>query len=192
MYSTVNNRWYARGIWPSPVLMRTGDLDEYNYEHERDTTWSELFFDLIFVVALARLGDLARCGLVCVCMCTLCAKIQHITHTHSHTRTLNAMRVGSSSPHRPPQGVCSFECMYVCLWYNTCARTSASCALRDSKDSGVSFEDGTYFLYFAIYWLLWLNSTNYGTRFGSNDLPNICFFAVCRVGGCVRGAEGLW
>ena len=40
--------------------MRKGLFAEDEYETERDMTWSELFFDLIFVVAIARLGEHLR------------------------------------------------------------------------------------------------------------------------------------
>ena len=42
-------------------MLRTGSVDD-DYEHERETTWSELFFDLVFVVAIARLGEHLRNG----------------------------------------------------------------------------------------------------------------------------------
>jgi hypothetical protein len=45
---------------PKPKLLRTGLTAEDEYDTERDMTWSELFFDLIFVVAIARLGEHLR------------------------------------------------------------------------------------------------------------------------------------
>ena len=46
-----------------PVMSRGLTMDD-NYEHERKMTWSELFFDLIFVTGVRLLGDLLRVGLV--------------------------------------------------------------------------------------------------------------------------------
>ena len=53
-------KWWARGFCPRPRLLRTVDVQDTDYEKERDITWSELFFDLIFVVAIARLGENLR------------------------------------------------------------------------------------------------------------------------------------
>lgn len=47
----------AGTLWPKPRAIRDGDVNDLDYQHERDMTWSELFFDLIFVVAIARLGE---------------------------------------------------------------------------------------------------------------------------------------
>ena len=52
-----SRKWHIRGLCPAPRLLRPGDFNNMSYESERDITWSELYFDLIFVVALARLGD---------------------------------------------------------------------------------------------------------------------------------------
>ena len=48
--------WYSRGFCPRPRLLRTVDVEDTDYEKERDVTWSELFFDLIFVVGICTLG----------------------------------------------------------------------------------------------------------------------------------------
>jgi hypothetical protein len=37
-----------------------GTANDLDYEHEKEMTSSELFFDLIFVVGIARLGEHAR------------------------------------------------------------------------------------------------------------------------------------
>lgn len=50
-----------RLLFLGPRLLRTGSVDD-EYEHERETTWSELFFDLVYVVAIARLGQHLREG----------------------------------------------------------------------------------------------------------------------------------
>ena len=55
--SSNGESWYSRGFCPPPRLLRTLDVDDRSYEKERDVSWSELFFDLIFVVATARLGE---------------------------------------------------------------------------------------------------------------------------------------
>ena len=44
--------WYSSGFFPPPKLLRSGE--------ERDVSWSELFFDLVFVVVFARGGDQLR------------------------------------------------------------------------------------------------------------------------------------
>ena len=44
--------WYSSGFFPAPKLLRSGE--------ERDVSWSELFFDLVFVVVFARGGDIER------------------------------------------------------------------------------------------------------------------------------------
>ena len=41
--------WYSNGFFPPPTLLRSGE--------ERDVSWSELFFDLVFVVTFARSGE---------------------------------------------------------------------------------------------------------------------------------------
>lgn len=51
---TNTRKWYLQGLWPRPVLLRIGDVGD-EYEHDRETTVSELFFDLVYVVAIARL-----------------------------------------------------------------------------------------------------------------------------------------
>ena len=45
-----------------PTLVR-GEHANDKYEAERKMTWSELFFDLIFVTGVRRLGDMMREGL---------------------------------------------------------------------------------------------------------------------------------
>ena len=70
---------------PAPELLRKGLVSESlheEYEADRETTFAELFFDLIFVVTFARLGE----------------------------------------------------------------------AGREAEDTGISFFDGTYILYFSIFW----------------------------------------
>jgi len=48
-------------LWQPPRLIR-GDKFEQNQEIERELSWSELFFDLIFVSCIAKLGDEWRGG----------------------------------------------------------------------------------------------------------------------------------
>lgn len=53
----VHDEWWSRGLFQPPRLLRTGDFDEYtSYESEREGSWNELFFDLIFVAAFAKNG----------------------------------------------------------------------------------------------------------------------------------------
>eukprot|EP01048_Picozoa_sp_COSAG05_P030522 COSAG05_NODE_10645_length_554_cov_0.731868_2_plen_141_part_00 len=40
--------------------MRTGGFDDLDYERERDITWSELFYDLVVVVGVGRIGEVLR------------------------------------------------------------------------------------------------------------------------------------
>lgn len=49
--------WYSNGLLQKPRLLRGVDVNNMDYEKERDMTWTELFFDLIFVTATTRLGD---------------------------------------------------------------------------------------------------------------------------------------
>lgn len=48
-------------LWKPPQLIRGENVDE-NQDLEREGSWSELFFDLIFVTAISRLGELYREG----------------------------------------------------------------------------------------------------------------------------------
>lgn len=48
-------KWYEEGFFQTPKLLR-GMVANSEYEKERDTTWTELFADLIFVTAIARIG----------------------------------------------------------------------------------------------------------------------------------------
>lgn len=116
----VKAKWHAKGLWPPPKLLRTGGANDFDYEHERDMTWSELFFDLIFVVAIARLGEHAR----------------------------------------------------------------------ESSETNISLENGTYFIYFLCFFVMWMQSTIYGTRFGANDLPNVIYFGTYMLG-CVFMTSNL-
>jgi len=60
---TLRGRWIQNGgLWPSPRMLRQGSGNDLDYETDRDMTWSELFFDLIFVVAIARLDDVLKDG----------------------------------------------------------------------------------------------------------------------------------
>ena len=54
--------WSNYGLCPPAKLMRTGSVGD-DYETERDVTYSELFYDLILVVGIARLGEALRDGL---------------------------------------------------------------------------------------------------------------------------------
>merc|ERR1712166_94849 len=47
-------KWWDHGLWQPPRLMVEEDGSS---EEERGMTWCELFFDLIFVTAIARLGE---------------------------------------------------------------------------------------------------------------------------------------
>ena len=54
-------KWHAtEELWPQPKQVRMGGANDMEYEHEKSMSWSELFFDLIFVVTIARLGEHAR------------------------------------------------------------------------------------------------------------------------------------
>jgi hypothetical protein len=53
--------WHQKEVlWPTPKQIRMGTANDLDYEHEEEMTSSELFFDLIFVVGIARLGEHAR------------------------------------------------------------------------------------------------------------------------------------
>ena len=53
----VHDEWWSKGICQEPRLLRTGDFNEFTrYESEREGSWNELFFDLIFVAAFAKNG----------------------------------------------------------------------------------------------------------------------------------------
>ena len=41
-----------------PKLLRGTEANDFGYQRERKMTWSELFFDLIFVTGVRKLGDL--------------------------------------------------------------------------------------------------------------------------------------
>ena len=99
-------------LWPAPKQVRMGNANDMEYTHEKDMSWSELFFDLIFVVTIARLGEHAR----------------------------------------------------------------------EPTTSGISFDDGTYVEYFALFFLFWLQANVYGTRFAHNDAPNMVYFGMMMLG----------
>ncbi len=50
--------WHARGLWQKPRLWR--DWADIRKEDHRKISWSELFFDLIYVTVIARLGEALR------------------------------------------------------------------------------------------------------------------------------------
>ena len=106
-------RWHEmEQLWPAPKQVRMGNANDMEYTHEKDMSWSELFFDLIFVVTIARLGEHAR----------------------------------------------------------------------EPTTSGISFDDGTYVEYFALFFLFWLQANVYGTRFAHNDAPNMVYFGMMMLG----------
>ena len=106
-------RWRAtEELWPQPKQVRLGGANDMEYEHEKSMSWSELFFDLIFVVTIARLGEHAR----------------------------------------------------------------------EPTTSGISFDDGTYAEYFALFFLFWMQANSYGTRFSHNDAPNMVYFGMTMLG----------
>ena len=49
--------WYERGLWQKPRLIRGMEVNNLSYEKERDMVWTELFFDLVFVTSVTRLGE---------------------------------------------------------------------------------------------------------------------------------------
>jgi len=51
---------FGQGLLPPPKLLRPGNWNEDSYEKEREVSWSELYFDLVFVVGIARLGEILR------------------------------------------------------------------------------------------------------------------------------------
>jgi len=48
----------------APVLFRWPSLDRSDEEEQRNATWIELFYDLVFVVCVARLGTIPTLTLV--------------------------------------------------------------------------------------------------------------------------------
>lgn len=54
-------KWHndAGSLWPPPRIVCGGHEDD-EFDTERDMTWSELFFDLIFAVAIAKLNEQLR------------------------------------------------------------------------------------------------------------------------------------
>ena len=52
-------KWSRLATLGKPRLLRGENLQDA-YEHERKMTFSELFFDLIFVTGVRRLGDMLR------------------------------------------------------------------------------------------------------------------------------------
>ena len=57
MGSKNSNRWYEKGFWQPPQLVRGIDANNMDYEKERDMAWTELFFDLVFVTSVTKVGD---------------------------------------------------------------------------------------------------------------------------------------
>eukprot|EP00656_Telonema_subtile_P007131 TRINITY_DN13339_c0_g1_i2.p1 TRINITY_DN13339_c0_g1~~TRINITY_DN13339_c0_g1_i2.p1 ORF type:complete len:556 (+),score=108.70 TRINITY_DN13339_c0_g1_i2:36-1703(+) len=60
-------KWYENGLWQPPKLMRgpKGDsfkLADIELVAEREMSWSELFYDLIFVTAVAKVGEELKGG----------------------------------------------------------------------------------------------------------------------------------
>jgi hypothetical protein len=53
--------WFLSGLWQPPRLMR--DWQNIRDEDNRRITWAELFFDLIYVTAIAKLGEALRSGI---------------------------------------------------------------------------------------------------------------------------------
>ena len=112
-----------------PVMSRGLTMDD-NYEHERKMTWSELFFDLIFVTGVRLLGDLLRVGLV----------EGHEEGNHTDT----------------------------------------GFALKEEEEPSVSIPQ--YLILFFALWALWIDQTDYGTRWGANSVWNFLHFGVYMVG----------
>lgn len=53
--------WYADGLWQAPRLSRGIDTEQQP-EDAVETNWSELFFDLIFVSVISKMGKALRKG----------------------------------------------------------------------------------------------------------------------------------
>lgn len=96
--------WWHGGLWQTPRLMVDEDETE---EEERQMTMTELFFDLVFVTAVARLGE-------------------------------------------------------------------------DMKALEINLME--YIVYFLVVWTMWTTSTQYATRFHSDDMSHKVFFALYMIG----------
>jgi len=60
----------------APVLFRWPSLDRSDEEEQRNATWIELFYDLVFVVCVARLGTFPTLKLIQTSHRTLAAYSQ--------------------------------------------------------------------------------------------------------------------
>ena len=87
-------------------------------------TWSELFFDLIFVTGVRLLGDLLRVGLI---------------EAHEGNETLAAA-----------------------------APLYAQGFGEEEKEASITLAQ--YCALFFALWALWIDQTNYGTRWGANTV----------------------
>ena len=103
-----------------PKMLR-GETVGDSYEKERKMTWSELFFDLIFVTGVRQLGDMLRERLLA------------------------------------PGGEMAAE-----------------------EEEGLTLTE--YVVYFLLLWTLWTECSNYGTRWGVNDVFNFFHFGLYMFG----------
>eukprot|EP01052_Picozoa_sp_SAG31_P013656 SAG31_NODE_826_length_11751_cov_4.887659_12_plen_269_part_00 len=108
---TDSKLWHVSGLWPPPKIMRTGLEAESDYEHDRDVTWSELFFDLIYAAGIDSLSQQLRADL-------------------------------------------------------------------DNGDGTASEALGRFCFYFLLIWYYWNDVTQYGTRYGADDLFHKIYFSV--------------
>ena len=109
-----------------PKMQRSIELNE-PYEKERKMTWSELFFDLIFVTGVRQLGDLLRVGLL-----------------EGKGQERHASSAG------------------------------------EEEEPSVTLNQ--YIILFLALWALWVDQTQYGTRWGANDVWNFFHFGFYMVG----------
>jgi len=57
-----NTKWTSRGLWQHPRLCVEEGVLDLHMEVERSMTWSELFYDLIFVTSTGKMGEEYRSG----------------------------------------------------------------------------------------------------------------------------------